>query len=273
MLVIITSFMENWASSPFSDSWTMRVSKAPRAIRISEDAPVVQASHDRDVLDSLNRGYNVEGRVIIDTEPHMKDRSCFYVVVSKEGVKPFHAVMRIVAKSSSIAVFAFGTALFASAQLMSISIVLMVLSLVISAAFFGRVTGMFIAAEMNRCNEPILHAVVRKHEDAAAHVEAVLGIPGLVVELKGHVIINGKAVARQTQWLSMSNYIGLLAKPFDVMDIAITVESAPSHTSALNSLLRSQSDIIEGETGKGRPGFGGFVRSEEVQNNGGESST
>ena len=219
----------------------MRVSRAPHSIKISKDAPVVQKSDDGDVLDNLRRGYNVESEVVVNGEPYSKDRTCFYVVVSQEGIKPVHAVMQIVVKMSSIAVFAFGTALFAASQLMSVSMVLMVLSLNIGAAFLGRVVGMFIAAEMNRYNEPILHAVVKMKEEAAAHVGAVLKIDGLILELEGHVIVNERVIARRTQWLCMSNYIGLLAKPFDIMTIATSAEKFSLHDSQRNAPLRLQS--------------------------------
>ncbi|KAF2239104.1 hypothetical protein EV356DRAFT_572590 [Viridothelium virens] len=251
MLIIITSAMENWASVPFTDSWTMRVSRMPRNVTVSEDAPKVRASSDHDVLDNIKGGYNVKGRIIADHSPYTQDRCCFYVVVSKEGITPIHAAFQIIAKLSSVAVFAFGTALFASAQFMSITIVLMVLSLVLSAALLGRFTGMFIAAEMNRFNQPIIHAVVKTKEAAAEHVDAVLQISQLVIELEGHVIVGGRAVARRTQWKCLSTYIGLLARPFDIMSLAVRPETSNSRTSSMNLLPDSHAHGLGGNDRQG----------------------
>ena len=151
--------------------------------------------------------------------------------------------MQTIAKLWSGAASAFITALFASVQFISISIVLMVLSSVLAAALLGRVTGVFIAEEMNRNNEPVLRTVVRTKDAAAAHVHAVLQIPDLVIDLKGHVIISGRAVARRTQWMCLSNYIGLLARPFDVMSLALPTDSV-SRVNSLNLLSSSQSDTL-----------------------------
>ncbi|KAL9096033.1 MAG: hypothetical protein Q9165_001555 [Trypethelium subeluteriae] len=250
-LVIITSAMENWASTPFTDFWTMRVSKTPRNVTVSEDAPAVRSSSDCDVLDNLKKGYNVKGRIITDYSPYTQERRCFYVVVSKAGITPMHAAFQVITKLSSIAVFGFGTALLSSAQLMSISIVLMILSLVLPAALLSHVTGMFIAAEMNRSNQPILHAVVKTKEAAAAHIEAVLQIPYLVVELEGHVIAEGKAVARRTQWICLSTYIGLLAKPFDIMSLAVRPETNASRTNSMNLLPNSYIHTLDSNDRQG----------------------
>lgn len=224
-LVIITSLIDNIASVPFTDSWTMRISKAPTTISISEEAPLVQGQAGKDVLEAITAGFNSRSRVTIAaSEPYTSQRTCFYVVVSKEGVSPSHALIRIFSKAGSVAVFAFGTTLFASATPMSVSITLMVLSLVLSSGVFGRVVAMWIAAEMNRYNEPVLHAVVQTRADAADHVQWLLALPGLVIEMHGHVICNGRSVHRRNEWLSRSKYIGLLAPPFDITKLASRVQ-------------------------------------------------
>ena len=244
-LVIIVSVMENWSSCPFSKSWTMRVSRAPKNIEVPSDAPRIcrsrkneeqgigstpseqdyQSDGKRNILKKLADGVDSECKVIVfEGEPHTRSRSCFYVVVSKEGISWQHAAIKVVSKGSSLAVYAFGTALFAAAQLMSISVALMILSIVLGCAAFGRINGMFIASEMNNPREPILHAVVQGDEDAAKHIESVLAEPDLVVEIMGHIIVNGAVVARQNPWFSLATYIGLLAPPFNLNKIGV-----PSH--------------------------------------------
>ena len=142
-------------------------------------------------------------------------------MVSKESISALHASFRIFAKAFSVAVFAFGTILFASATLIASS---MVLSLVLAYGVFGRVVSIWMAAEMNRYNEPVLYAVVQDRADAAAQVQRILALPGLLIEMHGHVICHGRSVHRQNEWLSRLKYIGLLALPFDITKLASRVQ-------------------------------------------------
>lgn len=103
---------------------------------------------------------------------------------------------------------------------MSVSAALMVLSLVLTSGILGRLTAMWIAAEMNRGSKPILHAVVKEKADAAEYVEEILGQEGLLIEMQGHVIIDRMCIWRRSEWFSWSTYIGLLAEPFDVIKLA-----------------------------------------------------
>ncbi|KAI4124993.1 MAG: hypothetical protein LQ341_007012 [Variospora aurantia] len=104
---------------------------------------------------------------------------------------------------------------------MSVSVVLMILSLVLSAGVWGRVTAMWIASQMNKVSDPVLHTVVRERLDAAGHMEEILKIPGLIGETGGHVIINGHSIKRRNPWFSAATYIGLLAAPYDITKSAI----------------------------------------------------
>lgn len=60
--------------------------------------------------------------------------------------------------------------MFALASLVSISVALMVLSLVLSAGVFGRLTAMSIASEMNKISDLTLHTVVSDRSEGANHV-------------------------------------------------------------------------------------------------------
>jgi hypothetical protein len=229
-LVAATAILENLAGMPFTHQWTMRISKAPATIRISEDSPRVQdeVSDAQDILEVMKEGLNARSTVAIDgSEPYNRSRACFYAIISQEGVSAPQAFLRVFAKAMSVAVFAFGTTLFASAQLMSHAITVMVLSLVLFAGVFGRVVAMWMAAEMIK-TEPILHAVVKDRRDAASHVQQILSIKGLVVEVSGQIFVNGHCVARQSEWFSTPTYLGLLAKPFDITKRAISTHQMPN---------------------------------------------
>src|SRR5271170_5132036 len=227
LMVVVSSLFENFAGVPFSKQWTIRVSRAPSGLRISEDAPVVTANavaqsqsllhlggmtssidaltaqrsnsssnngvpkrrpvpsetallgvedppmpplemenslhktntifsqrtdsglapgqrndsntlypfsniasdvQTADLLQDLDTGYNTTGRVHMDpNEPWSLPRVPFYVIISLEDITKRHAVLRVISKAISVGVFAAGTATFASATLITISVALTVL--------------------------------------------------------------------------------------------------------------------------------------------------
>lgn len=220
-LVTVTSVFENLVADPFTKNYTLRVCKAPNNVRISDSAPPVKNDKFTYALDRIEAGVNTHNRITINRlEPSTSSRTCFYVIISIEGMSVWQSIAQIISKASTVAVFAFGTALFASSTLLSISAALMVLSLVMSAGVLGRVVAMWIASEIIRNNRPILHAVVRDREEAAKYIDEILEMDGLLIELKGHVIMNRYCILRKHPWFSWSTYIGLLAKPFPVVSLA-----------------------------------------------------
>lgn len=63
--------------------------------------------------------------------------------------------------------------------------------------------------------------MVSDRSEAAKYVQEILDLPGLIVEIGGLVIVEGRAIRQRNPWLSWSRYIGLLAAPFDVTKVAI----------------------------------------------------
>ncbi|KAJ9613488.1 hypothetical protein H2200_003430 [Cladophialophora chaetospira] len=240
-LVIITSIFENYVSQPFSSSWTMRVSRAPTNINISESASrIVDKDKDPQVLNRLRRGVNTRTRLSrTGNGTHDWSGSCFYVVVSIEGTTGLKAALSAISKGCSISVFAFGTALFASSTLMSISAVLMVLAVTLSCGVMGRVVAMWIASVMTENSEPMLHQIVKDEDQASLYMEEILAKKGLLIEIMSHVIMNGQVIRRQSQWFSPATYIGLLAPP------------VPVHKLAYDELRSSSSSQLDGT----KPGF------------------
>lgn len=238
-LVIVVSFLENWASTPFTSSWTMRVSRAPTNIVLPQEAHCVLRNNQdperrellsnthcddtggSDIIDRLRSGINSQSIIRLSVDGISTfPTACFYVIVSKQEVSDTRAFLRVFCKASSLAVYAFGTALFAGALLMSITVASIILSVVLPAAAFGRMNGMFMAWEMNRNNDAILHAIVKSKKEAAEHIESILAQPNLLVEIMGHIIVDGKVVARQNPWTSLASYIGFLAPPFNLYRLA-----------------------------------------------------
>ncbi|KAL9005233.1 MAG: hypothetical protein Q9188_001993 [Gyalolechia gomerana] len=169
-----------------------------------------------EILDALEAGYNCKGQVIRDgNEPWSSSRVPFYVIISLEGISGSHAALRVFSKAFAVGVFVTGTAIFASTQLVEMSVAVAVLCLVLGAGVFGRVIAMWMASEMMK-TKPVLHRVVKSRGLAAEYLDRILSIDGLVVEVMGHVIVNGMCIHRYNPWFRWSNWLGLLAGPYNI---------------------------------------------------------
>lgn len=243
--------VESYANAPFAKDWVMRISRAPR-VRISPDAPWV-ISREKDsprssttslhidstnghntatndfvtghdlslsVIDALQAGFNTEGRVFLDRAgPWPASKDAFYVIISRSGVRKGQTMLRLLSKLLSVTAFIISTALFASSTLLQIQIAIVVMILVMSGGIFGRVIAMWISAVIMR-DRPVLHQIVKTRKDADAFVEAVLRKEGIVCEVLGHVVIDGRCVKRVGRF-TWSTMMGVLAEPFNVGKIAM----------------------------------------------------
>lgn len=256
-ITIFASVLENYANTPFAKDWVMRVSRAPQ-LQISQDAPWVisreHSPHDSmseqqqssytsksndstvnvsllsdhaprySIIDELKKGYNTHGRVIMNhSVPWTASKDAFYVILSRAGVRKGHTVLRLVSKFVSVTAYVVSTALFAGSTLLQLQPALIVMALVLCAGIFGRVIAMWISAVMMR-DRPVLHRIVKTKKKADVFIEAVLRREGIVCEVLGHVVINGRCVMRRSRF-TWSTVFGVLARPFDINRIA-TASSA-----------------------------------------------
>jgi len=127
----------------------------------------------------------------------------------------------------------------------------MVLCIVLFALVMGRVAAMWIAAEVNRHNEPILYKVVKDRDNAARYIDEIIRIEGLQVEILGHIVLNGIHVLTRNSLFAWHTYIGLMAKPFDL--VAVASKSSPT------SSITGQGDL---ET---KGGFVPYVNSDDIE--------
>lgn len=191
-----------------------------------------------EVLSRLRKGYNTFGKIVMDpTVGWSAANDAFYVIISVRGVSNPHAFLRVLSKILSIGVYTVGTAMFASSTLATILVAVVVASLVIVAGVFGRVTamcklipliarcllkantGIGMASELMK-NRPILHKVAKGERDAEQYIEAMLRKPGMVFEVVGHVITEGRVIKRYRRPLRWSKVLGVLADPYDITRLA-----------------------------------------------------
>lgn len=92
-------------------------------------------------------------------------RNAVLVMISVIGSAPFASLWRLLSKSVGIAVFITGTALFASATLISLPIAVMALTLVLSAGVFSRaIAGWMVRRVADE--EPMIHVLVNTGDEA-----------------------------------------------------------------------------------------------------------
>ncbi|KAI9765619.1 MAG: hypothetical protein M1839_005413 [Geoglossum umbratile] len=208
--------------SPHSDNQFTETKSSAYATVTDTTVSSTLSSTPRAILSNLEAGYNTTGRVIIDrSKPWSASRVPFYVIISLEGISHPHATFRVISKAISVGVYAAGTATFASATLITISVALTVLCLVLGAGVFGRVVAMWMASEMMK-TDPVLHRVVKTRDEAADYIESILAIPGLTCEVMGHVIVNGRCIKRYNKWFRMATFFGVLAPPYDISKLAVS---------------------------------------------------
>ncbi|WAO84590.1 Hypothetical protein NCS54_00180900 [Fusarium falciforme] len=118
-LVTGVSIFDNLVATPFTTSWTIRVSRKPTGILLDDTVSKITGRRKYDnALGAIKVGPNTNQRIRIATDGGSGySRTCFYVVGSVQGISRMHAIAQIISKASSVAVYAFGTALFASASL------------------------------------------------------------------------------------------------------------------------------------------------------------
>ncbi|ROW14965.1 hypothetical protein VPNG_03441 [Cytospora leucostoma] len=235
-LITVVSVFDNIIAAPFTHSWTIRVSRRPTGIILDRDhnSPrITDTSRHANALECLEANPNTSQRILIsNSEATTYSRTCFYVVISVQGISTLHAIAQILSKGASVAVFAFGTALFASATMLSISVALMVLCLLLPSGVAGRVVAMWIVSQVSRQNKPILHKMVKSKAEAAKYFHAIAK-QDIQMEAMGHVILDGYIVKSRSKWFSAATYIGLLATPYDVIALA-EKSSRGLHYSAAN---------------------------------------
>ena len=194
-------------------------SKITPTVQVFEEVPLVRRTASglpTEILDALKAGLECKGQVVGDSnEQWSSSHVPFYVIISVEGISGSHAALRVFSKALAVGVFVTGTAIFASTQLTAMTIAMPVLSLVLAAGVFGRVIALWMISEMMK-TKPVLHRVVKSRGLAAEHIDRILNIDGLVVDIMGHVIVNGRCIQRHNQIFSLASWMGLLAGPFDI---------------------------------------------------------
>ena len=239
----LTAITENYVQLPFIKQHRLYVSRVPYEIALSkgesilssvrQDASVsvansTAASDDaasdvesETVGRQLTQLYTIPAAKVtfLGSTQFTETRNAVLVMISVVGSTPFASFWRLLSKSVSIAVFITGTALFASATLVSLPMAVMALTLVLSAGVFGRaIAGWMVRRVADE--EPMIHVIVNTRDEANGSICQILKLHWadrayVQVEIDGHVFVNGRRVGRRTKWHVA--ILGVLAKPYDLL--------------------------------------------------------
>lgn len=224
-LVVFSCIFDSVFAAPFHTTWTLRISRLPKHLEGVDNCPsvVVDArGAPMSALDAVRHGINQRIWVRVnDVGGNFVPHRCFYVLISSQsGISRMNALMRCVSRALTVALFAFGTVLFASCQLMVVSGALLVLSVVLGCGILGRVVAMWLVYQLQGGDDgesTILHALVKDQAEAADYIQEIVQLPGCLVELQGHVIVEGHCIYRGPgAWQRLETYIGILQRPFDI---------------------------------------------------------
>lgn len=173
--------------------------------------PNTPAHQRSNFLQNLQKyGLNTTGRMYMNpNQPWASSHHSFLVIISVSSISRGRAALRVFSKAWAVGCFAAGTAAFASTSLITITVAMTVIALILGAGVFGRVASMLMVSEMMKDN-PVIHRVVQSEVKAEQFIQELFNTQGLVIELLGHVFVNGRCVRRYSQWWNWSTIFGVL---------------------------------------------------------------
>ena len=90
---------------------------------------------------------------------------------------------------------------------------------VLEAGVFEGVVVMWMIFEMMKIKS-IFHRVTKIKKQASEYIDCILSIDGLIVEVVGHIVVNGKCIQRCIQIFCSANWLGLLTESYNINKLA-----------------------------------------------------
>jgi len=239
VLVTLSAITENKVQLPFKKQHKLYVSTVPYQIALSGGESLVTDHHRtlsdfervQQALPQLDTMRTAKVRFTHGTE-YTRPRNTVLVMISVVGYRGAGAtVARLLSKSSSLAVFITGTAMFASVTLVSLPMAVLAITLVLSAGVFGRAIAGWMV-RMVAVKEPMIHVIVTKEEEANHAIARILKVElgdddaHVQVEINGHIFVNGWRVSKRPRWhLAL---FGVMSRPYDLRSLPSEFSSAAS---------------------------------------------
>lgn len=238
----MTAAVDNIVQLPFSKHWTLVLSDLPYDVHLEGgDDITTSIEPNKSVVDNIGAALSQPMTIraakvnILQAKVKTVPRNTLYVMVSIEERKAplWKIVVQSCSKLTSIAVFITGTAMFASAQLLSIAMVVFVLTLVLAAGVFGRTIASWIVTDIKE-TEPMIHYVARDRDEAnyilASLLTFELGVDQesgekeprkIQVEIAGYIFVGRRRIIRRSRLPVM--LLGILAPTYDLLNASNAV--------------------------------------------------
>ncbi len=223
--VTLTAVVENWVQLPFIQTYKLYISSVAYNISTTGGESVIDCFKAGDAGDNVAIALHQLSTLkagtltIHGSRQWVRSRNSVMIMVSIVGDSRIRKMVRLVAKSISIAVFVAGTACFASVTLLSLQMAIMVLTLSLSAGIFGRALAGWVVSRVSD-TEPMIHVISNTRHEAYQAVAEILSIRSddgtpFQVEVNGHIFIDQRRVAKRSRW-PVRAFLGVLAEPYDL---------------------------------------------------------
>ncbi|KAF1987706.1 hypothetical protein K402DRAFT_453379 [Aulographum hederae CBS 113979] len=238
--LFIAAIANNYIQLPFSKYWRLTMSDIPYNIRIEGGDDITttpaEASCVTDVvgcnlkqLDTLTTG-----RIAMRGSGHYtKPRNKLVVMISVAERKPpiWKTYLWTFTTTLSIGVFITGTTMFASAQLLSISMAIFTLTTILADGVFSRTIAIWIVTKVEKA-DPLIHYIANSEREAHDVIAKLFTFEldgssdpkdplkiqrGVQIELKGHIFIDKRRVGKRSFVSRCSLWaFGIIRPAFDV---------------------------------------------------------
>lgn len=237
--------------SPFVKTYKLYVSSLPYDAKTSGGQSITECFSDSTASENVGlalrqlktlrpASLNVYGSTL-----RTRSRNSVMVMVSVVGGNTGDSIWRLLSKTLNVAVFVLGTAIFASATLLSLVMAIVVLTLTLSAGVFGRAIAGWIVGQVSG-TEPMIHVISGTEPEAYQAITKILCLGSkdrtpYQVEINGHIFINKRRVASRSK-LKVA-ILGVLAEPYDVTKAYQGTTISPVGTMSLNALSPQPTNI------------------------------
>jgi hypothetical protein len=165
---------------PFKHHWKLFISDIPYEVSVTGGDNITNWNHGGNSVGVALRqlGTLKPGQLsLVGSHARAKPRNSFIVMISvpQDSAAGLNSFLKALSKVCSIGVFAVGTALFASAQFLSLLMACMAITVILCAAVFGRTIAGWIIMGIEQ-SEPMVHYIAGNTEEATDVIKRLLSI-------------------------------------------------------------------------------------------------
>lgn len=220
--VTLAAFLEDRSHRPFKKTYKLYLSSLPYDVEILGGQPITDYFSTNTATENALKQLKTlrpASMNFFGSSLQTPARNSVIVMVSIVGQQKLEQIWQRLSRAFSVAVFVFGTAVFASVTLLSLVMAVVVLTLTLAAGILGRAIASWIVSNVAG-TEPMIHIISGTKEEAYQAIAEILSLKSndgspFQVEINGQIFINERRVATRS-WLKVAMF-GVLAEPYDIV--------------------------------------------------------